>query len=97
MIVVHVCQMHRTVPCIPLSVTVTTASAKIWPKDTPARAYVLITHRQEDEALPMGRTVPTYRTVLEALIKDWQNLRRALRKEDREAFGRMISYGRSRI
>ena len=30
----------------------------------------------------MGRTVPTYRTVLEALISDWQGFRKALRKED---------------
>ncbi|MGC9445105.1 MAG: hypothetical protein ACP5E9_09310 [Candidatus Methanospirareceae archaeon] len=42
----------------------------------------------------MGRTVPTYRTVLEALIKDWENFRKALRKEDREAFDRLMDKAR---
>jgi hypothetical protein len=38
----------------------------------------------------MGRTVATYRTVLEALISDWQGFRKALRKEDQEAFDRLM-------
>jgi hypothetical protein len=88
----HVCRMHRTVPCIPLSVNVTPASAKTWPKDTPACASVL-TH-QEGEAPTMGRTVPTYRSVLEALISDWQGFRMALRKEDQAAFDRLMDKAR---
>ena len=42
----------------------------------------------------MGRTVPTYRTVLEALISDWQGFRKALRKEDAEAFDRLMDKAR---
>lgn len=42
----------------------------------------------------MGRTVPTYRTALEALIKDWQGFRKALRKEDAEAFDRIMDKAR---
>ena len=42
----------------------------------------------------MGRTVPTYRTVLETLIKDWQGFRKALRKEDAEAFDRLMDKAR---
>jgi hypothetical protein len=37
----------------------------------------------------MGRTVPTYRTVLEAQISDWQGFRKALRKEDQVEFDRL--------
>lgn len=42
----------------------------------------------------MGRTVPTYRTVLENLIEEWQVFRRALRKEDKEAFDRLMEKAR---
>jgi hypothetical protein len=42
----------------------------------------------------LGRTVPTYRNVLENLIKEWQEFKRALRKEDREAFDRLIEKAR---
>lgn len=42
----------------------------------------------------MGRTVPTYRMVLEQVIKRWDNFRRALRKGDREAFDRMMNKAR---
>ncbi|HDS44508.1 MAG TPA: hypothetical protein ENN68_00125 [Methanomicrobia archaeon] len=42
----------------------------------------------------MDRTVPTYRTVLDALISDRQNFRQALRKVDREAFDRLMEKAR---
>lgn len=42
----------------------------------------------------MGRTVPTYRMVLEQVIKRWDNFRRALRRGDREAFDRMMNKAR---
>ena len=42
----------------------------------------------------MGRTVASYRTVLESLINDWQGFRKALRKEDREAFDRLMDKAR---
>ena len=42
----------------------------------------------------MGRTVLTYRTVLETLIGDWQGFRKALRKEDAEAFDRLMDKAR---
>ncbi len=42
----------------------------------------------------MGRTVPTYRTALEALISDWQSFRKALRKEDQAAFDRLMDKAR---
>ncbi len=34
----------------------------------------------------MGKTCPTYRMLLEEEIASWEPFRRALRKEDREAF-----------
>lgn len=34
----------------------------------------------------MGRTVPSYRMVLEAEIKKWGGFLKALRRKDREAF-----------
>jgi DNA repair ATPase RecN len=43
----------------------------------------------------MGRTVRTYRTVLEELISDWERFRKALRKEDREAFDRLMEKART--
>jgi DNA repair ATPase RecN len=42
----------------------------------------------------MGRTVASYRTVLEALISDWQSFRKALRKENQEAFDRLMEKAR---
>ena len=42
----------------------------------------------------MGRTVPTYRMVLESVIKKWDNFRRALRKNDRKAFDKMMNKAR---
>ena len=34
----------------------------------------------------MGRTIPTYRMLLEREISSWTDFRRALRDEDRQAF-----------
>lgn len=42
----------------------------------------------------MGRTVPTYRRVLEKVIRRWDNFRRALRKGDREIFDGMMNKAR---
>jgi hypothetical protein len=42
----------------------------------------------------LGRTVPTYRNILENLILEWQGFQRALRKEDREAFDRLMEKAR---
>lgn len=39
----------------------------------------------------MGKTVPSYRMVLENEIKKWEPFMRALRKEDREAFEEMMN------
>ncbi len=38
----------------------------------------------------MGRTVPTYRSVLEGVSQQWSDFRRALRREDREAFDALV-------
>lgn len=46
------------------------------------------------EVLTVGRTVPTYRTVLENLVEEWQGFRRALRREDQEAFDRLMEKAR---
>jgi hypothetical protein len=42
----------------------------------------------------LGRTLPTYRNVVEELVADWDGFRRALREEDRARFDEMI--GRAR-
>ncbi len=42
----------------------------------------------------MGRTVPTYRNILENIVSEWQEFRRALRKEDREVFDRLMEKAR---
>lgn len=42
----------------------------------------------------MGRTVRSYRTVLEDMIDEWQGFRKALRKEDRAAFDRLMDRAR---
>lgn len=39
----------------------------------------------------MGRTVPSYRQILEAEISNWENFRRALRGKDLEAFDKMMN------
>jgi hypothetical protein len=42
----------------------------------------------------MGRTVPTYRLTLESIIQSWSDYRRALSKDDREAFDQMVNRAR---
>jgi hypothetical protein len=39
----------------------------------------------------MGRTVPTYRNTAESMIQSWNDFRRALPKEDRDAFDHMVN------
>jgi hypothetical protein len=38
----------------------------------------------------MGRTLPTYRNVVEEIVADWDGFRRALRAEDRDKFDAMM-------
>jgi hypothetical protein len=42
----------------------------------------------------VGRTVRSYRTVLEDMIDEWQGFRKALRKEDKVAFDRLMDRAR---
>ena len=42
----------------------------------------------------MGRTVPTYRLALERMAQQWNDFKRALRKDDREAFESLINRAR---
>jgi hypothetical protein len=42
----------------------------------------------------MGRTVPTYRMTLESIIQSWVDYRRALPKDDRDAFDAMTNRAR---
>jgi len=42
----------------------------------------------------MGRTVPTFRMVLESVIAEWNGFRRALRKDERAAFDQMMKRAR---
>jgi len=44
----------------------------------------------------MGKTCPTYRMLLEDEISSWDAFRRALRKEDREAFDSLMDGVRTR-
>ncbi len=37
----------------------------------------------------MGRTVPTYRMASESIFQRWNDFRRALSQEDRDAFDRL--------
>jgi hypothetical protein len=39
----------------------------------------------------MGRTVPTYRNTAETMIQSWNDFRRALPKDDREMFDRLVN------
>ena len=43
----------------------------------------------------MGRTVPTYRTVLEDLVRSWQAYRCALRKQDQDVFDQLMVKARA--
>lgn len=38
----------------------------------------------------MGRTAPTFREIVEKRIRDWKKFRKALRREAREAFDKMM-------
>ena len=42
----------------------------------------------------IGRTVPTFRCVLEFTIAEWREFRRALRARDREAFDELMKKAR---
>ena len=42
----------------------------------------------------MGRTVPTYRNLLEKVIGGWDSFRRALRSDDKVAFDDMMNRAR---
>ena len=42
----------------------------------------------------MGRTLPTFNTYLQDEIDAWRPFRRALRKEDKEAFDRLFTRAR---
>lgn len=42
----------------------------------------------------MGRTVPTFRMILEHVIGDWRSFRRALQLHDRRAFEAMMNHAR---
>lgn len=42
----------------------------------------------------MGRTVPTFRMILEHVISEWHAFRRALRVHDRNTFDSMMTHGR---
>lgn len=42
----------------------------------------------------MGRTVPTYRLALERMAQQWNDFKRALRKDDREAFESLVNRAR---
>jgi len=39
----------------------------------------------------LGRTVPSYRIILESEIKKWEGFLKALRREDREAFEELMN------
>jgi len=43
----------------------------------------------------MGRTSPTYRNTLESVLNGWSDYRRALSKEDRDAFDSMAARARA--
>jgi hypothetical protein len=42
----------------------------------------------------MGRTVPTFRNIIESFGMDWNDFKRALREMDREAFDELINHAR---
>jgi hypothetical protein len=42
----------------------------------------------------VGRTVPTFRMILEHVIGDWRTFRRALHIHDRTAYDNMMTHGR---
>jgi hypothetical protein len=52
------------------------------------------THKDKHEK-PMGRTVPTFRQLIDDAIARWSKFRRALRREDQEYFDRLFRRVRS--
>jgi len=42
----------------------------------------------------MGRTVPTFRNIIESFGWEWNDFKRALRDVDREAFEELLNHGR---
>jgi len=42
----------------------------------------------------MGRTVPTFRNIIESFGWEWTDFKRALRDIDREAFEELLNHGR---
>ena len=42
----------------------------------------------------MGRTVPTFRNIIESFGWEWNEFKQALRKIDREAFEELINHAR---
>ena len=45
----------------------------------------------------MGRTLPTFNTWLEQEMETWRAYRRALRREDQEAFDRLFTLAKSHM
>jgi hypothetical protein len=45
----------------------------------------------------MGRTLPTFNTYLEAEYDSWRSYRRALRKEDQEAFDALFRAAKQHV
>ena len=45
----------------------------------------------------MGRTLPTFTTVLDHEIAQWRPFRRALRREDQAAFDRLFALARRHV
>lgn len=42
----------------------------------------------------MGRTVPTFRNIIESFGMEWNDFKRALRDMDREAFDELMNHAR---
>lgn len=42
----------------------------------------------------MGRTIPTFRQMIESFGMEWSDFRRGLRKEDQEMFDALLSHAR---
>ena len=42
----------------------------------------------------MGRTVPTFRNIIESFGMEWNDFKRALREMDREAFDELMNHER---
>ncbi len=45
----------------------------------------------------MGRTIPTFTNYLESELGSWSAFRRALTKEDREAFDQLFRYAKGHV